>query len=177
MIENINKETLTEIFGDYPESDEPWIGDMRVGENFELIFFLFENHRFLAGFFSPVLQIGSLQDAEEVLNGWADGFMPADDARLVKFARADADDAHYDPAKWSLRSRHSIFRFGKQLAEVVTDHVISEQAVSQYFYWPADERLNHFYTRVFKGLQSSCPDFDYQPILAPTGEFYGYHRT
>lgn len=177
MIENINKETIAEIFGDFPESDEPWIGDMRVGENFELVPFLFENCRFLAAFFSPTLQVGCLHDAAEVLNGWADGFMPADDARLVKFARADADEAHYDPTKWGLPSRHSIFRFGKVLAEVISDHVFSEQAVSQYFYWPADDRLHNFYTRVFKGLQSACPDLDYQPILDPTGEFYGYHRT
>lgn len=174
MIETLTDEQKAVFFTSAPAADEVWLGDIFHIENrFEVIPFQFR-HQYLAVFYHPEVTIGDLEYNTEVLAGWANGFVPAYDARLVKFARSDAVNDFYSPEIWQLDNPRQIFQFGELLGDVVLAHV-STQACSQYLYWPADRRLSALYRRIARRL--ACPSLGYNPILNGTaGEFHGYLR-
>lgn len=174
MIETLSNEKKASFFASAPAADEVWLGDIfHIEDRFEVIPFQFQ-HQYLAVFYHPELEIGNLEDNAEVLTGWANGFIPAADARLVKFARSDAVSDFYSPDAWQLSNPRQIFQFGELLGDVVLAHV-STQTCSQYLYWPADQRLSNFYRRIARQL--ACPSLGYSPILPGiAGEFHGYLR-
>lgn len=176
VIEDLPPEIIDIVRSDAPPLGGMWIGPMYAYDRFELIPFHFGMLPFLSAFFHPSVQIGDINNGDDILDAYSDGYVPSGTARIIKFARLDATSSHYDTGWWKLDIPAQIFQFGEQLGEVVAAHARSEFVANEYFYWPSDNRLKRFYERIKRKISEACPELDYAHILEPTGEFHGYRK-
>lgn len=180
MIDTIDARLKRQLFDGAPPNDDVWVGGTFAADRLELTPFIFDRSQYIVLFYYPYLEIGADGDEEvgrTVAAGWSDGYQPAHDARLIKFARADAISDHYEPRNWPLRHPRLAFQFSEVLAEVILLHVESDRSASEYFYLPADRKLVALYDRTFNNKIKPCSNRVYARILEPTGDFYGYRSS
>lgn len=156
-----------------------WAGDLfSIPGQGEVIPFRFVDCRYLIFFLDPLTFTGD----RETLIEWApiqsDGFVPHEEARIVKFFRAEAENDEFKESMWALPHGQDIYAFCKILTGLVSLHADLYPLLEQYFYLAASPRLAKLYKRVFRELKRahSCTLADFEAILKKTGEYDGYQR-
>ena len=181
-IEGFTPQLMQEMFAAAPAGDNlAWVGDSLVvidPPHMEVIPFQFRAERYVCMFHQPIRYLGG----DPVwLEAWAevqaDGFMPAEHSRVVKFCRAEAQDGIFNPNHWGLVNTSDIFQFAGVLADVVAVHeTLAEPRVQQYFFQPSSKGLKTLYRRAFKVLDRDLLPNTFTLILDATGEYIGYER-
>jgi hypothetical protein len=177
----VDSDLKSELFHDAPANDNVWIGDVFVlrDDQQELIPVRFGTQDFWMGFTSPKFEAS--HDPEllrQYSQNWAEGFVPDEFSRLIKFSRADADFKNlFKPDSWKLSLPEQIFQFGQTLGEAVVFHAQTFLSCKEYFFWPASPRLELLYKRVFRYVDRVRLPKQFVAILDDTGAFNGYQRT
>lgn len=183
MFPGVDPDLKSELFHDAPTvgNDSIWIGSVYIlqDDHQELIPIRFGSQDFWVGFTSP--QFEASHDPELLSmygQDWAEGFVPSDCSRLVKFARTEslAED-RYKPDAWKLSTPEQVYQFGQTLGDAVVFHAQTFPACQEYFFWPASARLALLYKRTFRYIDRDCLPGQFKPILTDTGVFNGYQRT
>ena len=169
---------LTEFFKNAPADNSSWTGDvLMVDHGRELVPFKFGANRYLLILGTPTYEAGGEESLFSMAAGWAAGYKPKLQSRIIKFARADASDGHFDPSLWRLEKPKQIFGFCDVLQDVVENFIEAKPEVEQFFFWPTNDRLKTLYRRVFRSIDAGCFANQFVSILEPIGEFYGYQRS
>jgi len=183
VLPDIDDIYIESAFIEAPESKEDfWIGKVQgISKGRELIPIDFYGARYLVAFLQPVTEAGDQNSLVVSVNIYADGFMPNDNSRVVKFWRADAEILPLDPSHWKLKEPTKMAAFCRTLCKAVALHAFTFDTCSQYFYLPANEDLDRLYGKLHKkyfGTKTSAY-LTFQPILKPppdTMGFCGYER-
>lgn len=164
------------LFQDAPEVPL-WIGSPQaLSARIEAVPFKYDALKYVMVFMHPAEYLGNEADIPAYSQAWANGYMPQQAARLVKFLRAEAADDIFKPDAWPLANRHGIFELGTVLRDAWSQHQNSVPDTDQYFYMATDARLAKFYGRIFVKSSTAGPLSVFEPILEPLGDFYGYRK-
>lgn len=179
-IDGVTPEVVAVIFaGSSTDPLGEWFGELyRLPDEREVLPFVFHAIRFIAVFTKPLLEAGGdEQFLRDQLAIWAQGFIPDEAARLVKFCRAELEDrgTAFKPDEWQLEDAKDIFAFSELLRDIFVYHSGLLPPVNQYFYWPASSKVDSLYRRIFRRIDKLLPGV-FHPILTPIGEFHGYQR-
>ena len=178
MIPGLTDELKIALFANAAPYGQIWIGEVyEFGDSQELIPLRFDQLDFLAIFSSPANQAGGDEMLLAMAEQWAAGFVPDQQARLIKFWQANAQARALDPKEWHLGASEQIFEFLTTLADVMVTHATTCEFVTQYFFWPASESLARAYVRVFRSIDKKLMPGAFKRILREMGDFYGYQRT
>lgn len=169
---------IEHLFADVPPDAEVWIGTIQeIDVEREVIPIRFAGLDFLFLFISPHAEA---DHDMQVLNQMLDtlnvkNFVPVESSRLIKFARADADENHFNPKFWELPKPGQIFQFSQTLGDVMLLYVESSPEIEQFLYLPASPILARLYQRVFKKLSGKLGT-PMNAILPFTGVCHAYQR-
>jgi hypothetical protein len=145
----------------------------------ELMGFAFGPKRYIALFSEPLASAGGdVNFIQMVARNVADSYpIDPENARLVKFCRADANDKLllFDPEPWKLPEASDVFEFTHVLAEVMSRHFL-QVAPTQYFFQPSTAALGILYRRVFRVIDRELLQSTFRRINEPTGTYVGYER-
>ncbi len=181
MFPGVDPDLKSELFHDAPADDSAWIGDVFIlqDDHQELIPVRFGAQDFWVGFTSPKFEASHDPELLQTYGrDWAEGFVPDDFSRLVKFSRTDAVfENRYKPDAWKLSIPEQVYQFGQAIGDAIVFHAQTFTACKEYFFWPASPRLELLYKRTFRYIDRACLPGQFRPILASTGVFNGYHRT
>jgi hypothetical protein len=175
----ISAEQKQQLFlGDtFPSSQ--WVGDLfAIPDQGEVIPFRYFSCRYLLFFLNPLTFTGDRETLESWAPGQLDGFIPHQEARILKFFRAEADEDEFKEKHWSLPHGTDIYPFCRMLTGLVSFHSEVSPKLEQYFYLAASPRLERLYKRVFRELKRAhaCTLAEFEAILCKTGEYDGYQR-
>lgn len=181
IISGVSAEVIETLFGGAPLSpDSYWLGEIyRLDDGRDLMPFVFLTLRFITIFVRPIHEAGGEEEflATQAAE-WANGFVPDNSARIVKFFRADAENGKtlFKPDEWKLDKPRHIFAFSELLANVMVQHAGVTPPVQQYFFWPASVSVDRLYVRTFRVVSRLLPGV-FRPILQNIGDFRGYQRS
>jgi hypothetical protein len=156
-----------------------WAGDLfQIPGQGEVIPFRYMGCRYLLFFLDPLAFAGDRETLEEWAPFQTDGFVPHDQARLLKFFRAEAEGDEFKEKEWTLPHGSDIYPFCEMLTGLVSLHSDLFPDLEQYFYLAATPRLARLYERVYRELKRShsCGLAEFEAILKKTGEYNGYQR-
>lgn len=177
----LTPEEQLEVFEADSRETIHWVGDIiRMDDGGgDIIPFRFKDRRYLISFFEPLpFYGGDLEVLRTMAEGQAQGYMPGDNARLVKFYRADAQDGEFDEKRWPLPSARDIYEFCNLLTVVISSYLEHCVEIKQVFYLAANKKLATLYNRIFRELSRKKNNVfsEFEPIREETGTFYGYQR-
>lgn len=169
---------LERLFFDAPPDAGIWIGTIEeINREREIIPVRFAGCDFLFFFISPHAEAGyDSQVLDQMLDTLdVKDFIPAQQSRLIKFTRAEADEHHFDPTSWKLPKSEQIFQFSQTLGDVMHLYIEASPEIEQFMYLPASPTLGRLYERVFKKLSSRLGQ-QLDAILPFTGVCHAYQR-
>jgi len=177
-MEIVSAEIRDELFKDEDQNAEVWIGaPLAFFSEKEIIPFRFLDDRYVMIFQQVTDAAGGEQYVSVLAPDFADGFVPVAQARIMKFARADARlEAAYSPNLWKLADHRYIFQFFEALRSVVELYVQIYPEIEQYFYTAATPQLQLCYARMFHRLPEKSCLIDFEPLEAKLGNYYGFQR-
>ena len=157
----ISEELRASAFQPAPPTDNIWIGDvLGIPVQRELVPIRFYGCDYWVMFANPVDEAGGADNFELLAPGFCESFVPDPNSRIVKFFRTDAGSNHFKPHFWTLPLSNkfsSIFQFLEAVGGAVYLHSETLPEMRQYFYLPADGRLERIYRgRVFRSLDRAC---------------------
>ncbi|UCF24504.1 MAG: hypothetical protein JSV72_03260 [Ralstonia sp.] len=152
-----------------------------VPDQVEAMGIVFGPVRFVVFFAAPLLLAdGDPEFLAQVVDNWAGGHMPHPDARVVKFARAEADrQTMFNPEDWPLPQPQAIWQFIEVLSAALVAHAHQLPQVGQYFYIPQAGSLDTLYNRMARDFERGRHAVRFRCIIRPAqdeGGFYGYER-
>jgi len=172
-----DEDQLAVIFEDAPSDGLSWTGNVFLADHGrELVPFRFAGHRYLLILGTPLYEAGGEESLFSMTSAWAAGYRPKVQSRIIKFARADAMDGHFDPSLWRLVNAKQIFGFCDVLQAAIESYIAAKPEVEQFFFWPTNSKLETLYRRVFRSLNSGCLAGQFLSILETLGVFNGYQR-
>jgi hypothetical protein len=120
------------------------------------------------------------QFMRETAAAWGRGVVPEPHSRVIKFYRADADEATmFDPKSWPLPHPRMIWKFCDALGVALTLHARSRPEVPQYFYFPQSSKLDTLYRRLARKFERGELGVEFHCVTHPPkdeGGFYGFER-
>lgn len=174
----VTDEEIRQLFPQTSTGLFRWAGDVfEVALGRELVPFLFDGLRYILILGSPMYEAGNQDVLGDLTSAWADGFQPEANSRIIKFVRSEADEFHFDPAKWKLHHAGQIFGFSDVLLAAMETYIAAKPEIEQFFFWPTTPQLETLYKRVFRNLERGCHGGRFKPILQPLGVFNGYQRS
>lgn len=183
MIEHVSSRLLGDLFGgSMPADDEIVITrPLSIDPALEAVAIGFVGSVYVV-FFAEVLAYaaGDEDFLRETAAAWNNGFVPAANARLVKFLRADAErDTMFLPHMWPLPQPALIWQFSEALADALALHSQAMKDVSQYFYTPQTPKLDALYNRLARKFERGLSGVEFRCVTRPQsdqGGFYGFER-
>lgn len=163
------------------EEDHAWVGlPFEIEPEFEMLPLQFQTLRYLMQFQS----LGGVFDgdeafAQEMANYWSNGVVPAQQHRLIKFYRTDAqgEEDLFNPKAWPLSNPLLIFQFGRLLVDAILQHAQAFPFVVQYAFIPGNNKLDSLYDRLYKAHATTCNAAGFHPILALNGNgIHGFEK-
>ena len=123
MFPGVDDSLKSELFRKATEPGTVWIGEIYLlRAEQEIIPVRFGGQDFLVGFSAPVFEAGDSESMETLRLSWAEGYIPAEHSRIIKFSRTEANAEHFKPDAWHLVLPQQVFQFSQTLADSVVFH-------------------------------------------------------